>query len=62
MIPGNDFKMFLAENVIVNYSNIELARADQIKREGKSSMIFNSSFKGNKQGELVKRGRAPKAN
>ena len=33
----------------MNYSNLELARADQVKREGKSSMVFTSSLKKNKQ-------------
>lgn len=27
IIPGDEFKQFLAENVVMNYSNIELARA-----------------------------------
>jgi len=41
----------MAENIVLNYSNIELARAEQIKREGKSSMVFTSSFKKKPRGQ-----------
>jgi hypothetical protein len=36
----------MAENLVMNYSNIELARAKQAKADGKGAMMFNSSFSG----------------
>lgn len=37
---GEDLKAYMAENFVVKYSNLELARAEQVKREGKSHIAF----------------------